>query len=60
MKIWKTGTIFLDKKLTKVILSNDLMELFSPPKKRGFRMRVADPLPIIFHRTLLSDDRRAL
>lgn len=60
MKILKNGTIFLDKSMTKVILSDDLMELFSPHRKRGFfRKRASGPPHVNSHRKALLDNRRA-
>jgi hypothetical protein len=60
MKSLKNDSIFLDKKLTKVILSSDLMELFSPYRKRGyFRKRAAGPPPGHSYLPTLLYNRRA-
>jgi len=61
MKILKKNTIFLDKNLTEIILSNDLMEHLSPHRRKGFfRKRAADPLFGHSYPTPVSYDRRAL
>ena len=60
MKINKIEKNFLDKDMTKVILSVNLMELSSPQRKRGFRKRAADPSLANFHHIRSSEDRRAL